>query len=175
MNRREAMGQARRGIPGLVACGVLAGCGVGVDEAALSPWTPEQIDSIIQATTSPLTPQEVAEAYALGSNATSLQRELLEQTLIGSVVEWDIEVYDVALVEGHYKVISEPIPIASAKAAELLRVVAFVEAQGEADEALLRAVRTGDVIRIRGRVREIQLRTMLVIWPGVVVSKVRDR
>ena len=52
----------------------------------------------------------------------------------------------------------------------LLRVVAFLLPQSETDDALLRTVKTDDVIRIRGIVQEIQLRTIVVVVPGVVTS-----
>ena len=51
---------------------------------------------------------------------------------------------------GRYKVTSQAIPIQSSEAAPLLRVVAFIRPQGDADDMLLRAVQTDDVIRVRG-------------------------
>jgi hypothetical protein len=35
---------------------------------------------------------------------------------------------------------------------------------------LLRAVKTGDVVRIRGQVQELRLRTVVIVVPGVVVG-----
>ena len=47
-------------------------------------------------------------------------------------------------------------------------MVAILLPQNEADDALLRAVKTDDVIRIRGVVQEVRLRTIAVIMPAVV-------
>ena len=51
--------------------------------------------------------------------------------------------YEVEYADGRYTVTSQAIPITDADAVPLLRVVAFVLPQSEADDALLRAVKTG--------------------------------
>ena len=153
----------------LFMVGLVAGCG-GSAPAADPQSIAAAIERIEATPPSAITPEQVAEAFALGSRATDLQRDLLERDLIDSVVEWDLKVYEVAFADGFYKVTSQAIPIEAGDALQLLRVAAFVQAQDAADEGLLRSVRTDDVIRIRGIVREIQLRTVLVVWPGVVVG-----
>jgi hypothetical protein len=154
----------------LVGCGEVGSSGGPAAAGAPPPMsTEESIAAIMAATPNPITPEQVAEAFALGTNATDVQREMIERDLVGSVVEWTIQVYDVEFTEGRYKVMSQAIPIQSTEAVQLLRVAAFVQAQSPKDDALLRAIQTGDALRIRGMVREIQLRTVLVIWPGVVV------
>ena len=45
--------------------------------------------------------------------------------------------------------------------------------QNDADDALLQAVKTDDVIRVRGIVQEIRLRTIVAIVPAIVVSSDR--
>lgn len=147
----------------------LGGCGPPIDSID-SPSLDAEIASLRDARLSALTPEEVAEAFALGTRATKVQREMLESELVGSVVEWDLTVYEVSYEDGAYKVLSRAIPIESEEAAPLLRVAAFVYPEGEADHELLRTVQTDEVIRVRGRVREIQLRTVLVVWPGLVVG-----
>jgi hypothetical protein len=130
-----------------------------VETAALIERTPH----------SSLTPETVAEAFALGTRATDVQREIIKAELVGHVVEWALLVYDVEYTDGRYAVTSQPIPIADTDAVPLLRVKAFVVPQSEADRALLQAVKTDDVIRIRGMAQEIRLRTVVVLVPGVVV------
>ena len=147
----------------------LAGCGNGSDEPAPVQSTAELIATIMQATPNPATPEQVAEAFALGSSSTDLQRELIEKDLVGSVVEWDIRVYEVSYADGRYKVTSQPIPIASADAIQLIRVVALIQAQSNGDDDLLRAVKTDDVLRIRGLVQDVVLRTVVTIGPAVLV------
>jgi len=147
----------------------LAGCGSGSDQPAPVQSTAELIATIMQATPNPVTPEQIAETFALGSDSTDLQRELIEKDLVGSVVEWDIRVYEVSYADGRYKVTSQPIPIASADAIQLIRVVALIQAQSNGDDDLLRAVKTDDVLRIRGLVQDVVLRTVVTIGPAVLV------
>jgi hypothetical protein len=130
----------------------------------------EAVALIEQAPRSDLTPETVAEAFALGTRATNVQREMLDSKLIGRVIEWEFQVYDVELTDGRFTVTSRAIPIADADAVPLLRVMAYVLPQDEADDALLRAVKTDDLIQIRGIVQEIRLRTVVVIVPAVVIT-----
>jgi hypothetical protein len=81
-------------------------------------------------------------------------------------------VFEVRYAEGRYTVTSQAIPISDPNAAALTRVMAIVIPRSEADEALLRVVKTGDVIGIRGVVQEIRLRTFVVVVPAVVVGDV---
>jgi hypothetical protein len=157
-------------IPAAVLLAVLAGCGSGSDEPQPGKSTPELIASILQATPNPVTPDQVAEAFALGSDSTDLQRDLIKESLVGSVVEWDIQVYEVSYADGRYKVTSQPIPITSTDAVQLLRVVAFVSAPQAADEEVLRVVKSNEVLRIRGLVQDIVLRTVVTIGPAIIVG-----
>ena len=93
---------------------------------------------------------------------------MLATDVVGRAVEWDLTVYEVEVSEGRFKITSQAIPITDADAVPLLRVVAILLPQNEADDALLRAVKTDDVIRIRGVVQEVRLRTIAVIMPAVV-------
>lgn len=162
------LGAQRRGV--LLLTVLLAACAPVPDPSAgLS--VEESVQLIEQVAPSDLSPETVAEAFALGSRATDVQREDLTQSLVGHRVEWSFPVYEVEYAEGRYTVTSQPIPIQDPEAAALTRVMAFVIPQSEADEALLRAVKTDDVIRIRGIVQEIRLRTFVVVVPAVVVGR----
>ena len=169
MSGREVVGSVWTACGALALFGLLAGCAPIADPSAGLP-VDEAIAALDAAPRSELTAEAVAEAFALGSRATDVQRDLLQAELVGHVVEWNLPVFDVALAEGRYRVTSQALPITDADAAPLLRVVAFVLPRNEADDALLRAVKTGDVVRIRGQVQEIRLRTVVVVVPGVVVG-----
>ena len=153
----------------LAASLLLSACAPVADPSAgLS--VEESVQLIEQVAPSDLAPETVAEAFAIGSRATDVQREDLTQSLVGHRVEWSFPVYEVQFSEGRYTVTSQPIPIQDPEAVALTRVVAIIVPQSEADEALLRAVKTDDVIRIRGIVQEIRLRTFVVVVPAVVVG-----
>lgn len=149
---------------------LLAGCAPVPDPSAgLS--VEESVQLIEQVAPSDLLPETVAEAFALGSRATDVQRDDLTQALVGHRVEWSIPVFEVQYADGRYTVTSQDIPISDPNAVALTRVMAFVIPRSEEDNALLRAVKTDDVIRIRGIVQEIRLRTFVVVVPAVVVER----
>lgn len=154
----------------LVCAAFLTSCG-----SSSRNDVPQRIDSasalaaVRAATPISINPEVAAEAFALNSTATDLQRDELEQALVGSVVEWDIPIYEIDLEEGVYRITSQPFGIQSKEAIPLLRVLALLHATSDADKKLLRAAKTNDVLRLRARVREIRLRTIMILEQGVLV------
>jgi hypothetical protein len=116
-----------------------------------------------------ITLETIAEAFALNTRATDVQRENLQAELVGRRVEWDVPVYEVSLSDGRYEVTSQPIPIQDTEAVALIRVMAYVTPRNDEDVALLQVVKTDDVIRLRGIVQEIRLRTIVAVVPAVAV------
>ena len=117
-----------------------------------------------------VTPEQVAETFALGSKSTDLQRELLEKEVSGQVVEWDLQLYEVSLEGDIYTVSTQPVPVEDGDTVNLIRIIATVRARSPEEHAFLRAVKTGDPIRLRGRLTAIALRTAVVLDPAVVVK-----
>jgi hypothetical protein len=155
----------------LVGCGEIDGSAAPAAAGAPAQVSIEEAIAAIEAATpNPITPEAVAETFVLGGTATDVQRQMMEKELVGSVVEWDLLVYDVKRDGDRYEVTSQPIEIASAAPLQLVGVVAWIQPQGPEDDALLQRVKTGDPIRIRGLVQGIVLRTMVQIGPGVVVQ-----
>jgi hypothetical protein len=156
-------------LAGTLVC-TLTGCGGG-DEPPAQVQEPEYTLAELEAAKPvAVTPEQVAETFALGSKSTDLQRELLEKEVSGQVVEWDLQLYEVQLEDDIYTVSSNPIPIANDGGINLIRIVAEVRARTPEEHAFLRAVKTGDPIRLRGRVTAIALRTAVVLDPAVVVK-----
>jgi hypothetical protein len=152
-----------------MAC-TFTGCGGG-DEPPAQVQEPEYTLAELEAAKPvAVTPEQVAETFALGSKSTDLQRELLEKEVAGQVVEWNLQLYEVQLEGDIYTVSSNPIPIKNDGAMNLIRIVAEVRARTPEEHAFLRAVKTGDPIRLRGRVTAIALRTAVVLDPAVVVK-----
>ena len=147
----------------------LVGCGGGPSGNQATQPMAEQIAEITSAKTNPVSPEQVAEVFALGSDSTDLQRDLLLKDLIGSVVEWNLRVYDIGFADGMYKVTSQPIPIRSKEAVNMLRATISVYPQSERDHEALRTAKTNDKIRIRGKVQDVVLRTAVVIEPAILV------
>lgn len=147
---------------------VTAGCTPIPDPSVgLSPDA--VVELINRATPTALTPTEIAEAFALGTRATDVQREMLQSELVGRAIAWTVPVYEVAYSNGRYQVTSQPIAITDPAAVPLIRVTAIVIPQSGTDDARLRAVQTDDVVRLRGIVQEIRLRTVIVIAPAVLI------
>ena len=174
--RRQGVSRTALAARGLWCAGGLAvlalvGCAPVSDPSA--GLTPAQAVELIDRTPrADLDPETVAAAFALNSKSTDVQRQMLEQSLVGHTIEWTIPVYDVQLDGARFLVQSSEFPLADSEALPLLRVMAYLTPQNEADDATLRAVKTGDTIRIRGIVQEIRLRTFVVVVPGVVVGGV---
>lgn len=167
-SNRVGQGCRGAGCAVLALVAIVAACAPVPDPSAgLS--VDESIALIDQVQPSDIALETIAEAFALGTRATDVQRENLTAGLVGHRVEWDIPVYEVSYSEGRYEVLSQPIPIQDPEAAALIRVMAVVIPTSKADEELLQAVKTDDVIRVRGIVQEIRLRTIVAVVPSVLV------
>lgn len=150
--------------------GTLFGCGDRPDDSQVRQSLKEQLAEIASAQVNPVTPEQVSEVFALGSDFTDLQRDLLSKELIGSVVEWNIQVYEIGYADGVYKVTSQPISIKSRQAVNMLRATIFIHPQNVPDHDLLRKAKTNDMITIRGSVQDIVLRTVVVIEPALLAT-----
>lgn len=143
-----------------------------VNDPSAGMSVPEAVALIERTPRSDIQIADLAEAFALGTKSTEVQREQLERAVVGRSVEWEIPVYDVGYSEGRFEVTSQAIPTANrAEAVPMLRVMAFVLVRDERDQQLLMKAKTDDVIRIRGIVQEIRARTIVAIVPTVLVDK----
>ncbi|MFM1885406.1 MAG: hypothetical protein RL026_563, partial [Pseudomonadota bacterium] len=144
----------------LAGCGgAPSGQGKGGADAAADPareapqLTREQVLAMLDdAEVSALDFEEVSATFELGSRATDLQRERMSAALTNTVVEWDLEVYEVRASDDNYEIVSEPAAARHAEASALLRVAALVIPRDDADRALIEALQTGSRIRLRGLV-----------------------
>jgi hypothetical protein len=172
MTGRTAVNRAATVFGALGVFALLVGC-EPVNDPSAGMSVVDAVALIDKAPRSDIKLADLAEAFALGTKSTEVQREQLERELVGKTVEWDIPVYDVGFNEGRFEVSSQAIPTANrAEAVPLLRVMVWVLPQTEADQALLMKVKTDDTIRIRGIVQEIRARTVVAIVPAVVVGDV---
>jgi hypothetical protein len=149
----------------------LVGCGVEPSGNQPQPSTAQHLTEITSAKTNPIAPEQVSEVFALGSDFTDLQRDLLRKEMIGSVVEWDILVYEIAYADEVYKVTSQPIPIKSRQAVNMLRASFSVYPQDERDHELLQKAKTNDRLMIRGKVQDVVLRTVVLIEPALLATQ----
>jgi hypothetical protein len=148
----------------------LTGCSPAFDPESLDDGVREAIAQL--ATLQPVETDQgtVAEMLALNTRSTEVQREALEKQLLGNAVEWPIKVYEVTQDGEAYKILSEPIPITDPSATPLLRVLTVVFPQSEQDRSAIEALRTGDIVSVKGFVRSITLRTVLILHPAVLAG-----
>ena len=149
---------------------LLGGCGNPSDPPASAREVAAQVQAVAEADPLQLDLREIAEAFALNTRATSVQRERLELQLREAVVRWRIVVHEVMLEEGVYKIVSEPAPIRDADATALLRVVAIVHPRSDSDRQRIEALRTGDTVELQGRAKGVLLRTVLTLQPATLRS-----
>lgn len=127
--------------------------------SALSVASPVQVDQAA-----------VAEALALNTRSTELQREALERQLVGNVVQWTVAVFEVTRDGDAYRILSQPLPITESAATPLLRVLATVFPRSDQDRTAIEQLRTGDKIVVKGSVRSITLRTFATLHPAVLAG-----
>lgn len=151
----------------VLALALLLGC---ADEHS-AVADPVSLDGLLAAPAVAVTPQEGGRTFALGGRHTDVQRGLLLDRLIGQVVEWEIRVYDIEYSDGLYRVLSQP--LAEDRGDDgfgVLRARAVVSPTNESDHALLRSLQTDDAIRVRGQVRSIEMRLLLLLEPAVLAK-----
>jgi hypothetical protein len=132
-----------------------------------------QLTEVVDAKINSVTPEHVAETFALGSHSTDLQRDILTKELVGSVVEWDIKVYEIEYAEGIYKITSQPFAVKSEEAINLMRASISLSSRSDQDQELLRKAKTNDTIRIRGKVQAVMLRAVVMIDPAILVFETK--
>lgn len=133
------------------------------------PVTPQILSELRAAAPVDAPLDRVAATFAFNGKGTDLQRETLTRELVGQVVEWDIAVYEVARDGEGFRITSQSVALDDPDAVNLVHVLAFVHASTESETAAIHAIQTGDPIRLRGRVRDIFLRSTLVLDPAVMV------
>lgn len=97
----------------------LAGC-TPVPDPSVGLSVEQSAALIDQAPRSERTSKELAEAFALNSRATDVQRDMLATDIVGRAVEWDLTVYEVEFSEGRFKICGSDATAAHAKCATFL-------------------------------------------------------
>lgn len=148
---------------------VLSGCQGESSIDNLATVSAEEIDAIRRSQHVDITPEQVAETFSFGGSATDVQRQRLTEALIGGIVEWSLKVYEVSLQDGVYRLVSEPLRSPSDQSITLLSAVVIISPTDEGAAQVMESVRHGDSVRVRGRVKNILMRSILVVEPAVLV------
>lgn len=106
---------------------------------------------------------ELSEIFSIVSGYTNVQRENSEEYLKGKIVQWTLPVYDVSKKkENIYKVLTR---------SESGSVGTYVTlyARSAQDVALVEGLMTDDAVTIKGKVKEVKLRT-IIIDPAILIA-----
>lgn len=109
--------------------------------------------------------QEVVDTYVLGCTRTELQREAMTSQTARRHCVLRFKVYDIAIEDGCYRVMSELLDGSESGAFGKFTVVTFVAPRDEQDIQALLKLQTDSEVEIRGLVDGVSLRTALVLRP----------
>ena len=129
---------------------------------AVAPSSDEQnqalaneIDAISNAQlANDISPAELQKMFSIGSEYTDVQRDNKEKEIIGKVVEWDLEVYEVnKRGENEYRV-----QTSSGQSAPGAFISLYTRSPAEAQQ--IEGLKTGDMVKFRGQIGGTTMRNI---------------
>lgn len=142
-------------------CGLIAyGINESIEESERE--IAEQIETLKGASPSSLQPYgELKQKFGVMSQYTDLQRERAEQELIGTVIEWNLNVYEVSFRETHYRIQTQ----------NDHNVGTFISLypQSNEEKEFIEALMTGNTIKVRGVISGVFMRNVEVN-PAILVK-----
>ena len=97
---------------------------------------------------------ELKDIFAMGSDNTDLQREEKEKEIKGEVVQWTLPVYEVdKLAEGKFK-------IQTASGKGHVATFCYINADADDEIAKISALKTGDMVTVKGKIEGIFMRSI---------------
>lgn len=149
-----------------VCCG-----GCGEQNSVASAYSAEADVALLrQSIPAEISLKDVVDTYVVGSRNTDLQRERITEMLIGSTVVWTFTIFDVSREGERYRVSSELMSSSSPGGIGKFAVVAYVFSRGKSDQHAIEKLMTGDVVKVKGLVQSVNLRTALVLSPAVLAD-----
>lgn len=115
---------------------------------------------------------ELSDVFAPFSEYTELQRENMLSKVKGSIVQWDLPIYEIFPPEnGVYKVTTPAGTFAGDNGKSLLMAVIFITPRDDADRAVMGALKTNDVMSFKGVLADVHLRTAVRITPAILFKR----
>ncbi len=132
------------GVIGLVILGQVFGPSKEEKEKAQAAALQNTINSLITRTPDQISAAELASLYALGSNATDLQRENRLKEIKGKLVQWTLPVYEVKKSDEHtYK-------IQTSSTTNTVGTYSSIIPKNPGDVSRISTLKTGDTVTVRG-------------------------
>ena len=113
---------------------------------------------------------ELSELFALGSKNTDLQRENKLKEIQGQVVQWQLPVYEVSRSGDGYKVQTKTGIKVGPFGQDLVGTFIYITPRDDAERRAIEALKTGDVILVKGRIAGSWLRS-LELKPAILVTQ----
>ena len=96
---------------------------------------------------------ELKDIFAMGSDNTDLQREEKEKEIKGEVVQWTLPVYEVKkLSEGKFKI--------QTSGKGIVDTFCYISADAADEIAKISALKTGDMVTVKGKIDGISMRSI---------------
>ena len=130
----------------------------------------DELSRLASSMPSALSPSgELYNTFKLGTDATDVQRENLENKIKGQLVQWSLPVYEVTKTGSGYRI--QTSSKSSVFSDGLIGTFSNVTARSAEESAYIEGLKTGDTVVIKGYVtgtfiRNIDLRPAMVILPG---------
>ena len=149
---------------GLLPKLLIALVGIVILSVALMPSKEEQqtslaaaLKEIESAQPSDLSPRgELASIFNLMSKHTDLQRENKEKEITGKIVQWTLPVYEVSKrKDGAYR-------IQTSAGGDIVGTFITLHTRNDAEKAKVEALKTGDMVSIKGRIGGVSLRNLKI-------------
>jgi hypothetical protein len=133
------------------------GAATATVEAA--PSRPNPLAELESATASDLQPTgELAALFELGGAATDVQRENAFRAIEGKIVVWELPVYDITRHDGGYRITTENHVLTLFGPSPMVATRLTLNPRNEAERQRIEALKTGQMIRFKGRITGIVLR-----------------
>lgn len=121
------------------------------------------VASLDESAVDPLQPHDLAAIYAIGSDSTDLQRDNKTAEIKGKVIEWVLEVYEVSRKgEGYH--------VQTSSSHNAVGTFINLSARDEQERAYIEALKTGDIIHIKGKINDVTMRNV-EIDPAVLFKE----
>ena len=151
-------------VVGMLGILTIGGCFLMVSNSAkeAEAKTQAELASLISATPSSLRPDgKIKEQFALFSDFTDVQRENAAAEFTGKIVEWQLSIYDVDRRGDIYR-------IQTSGGVNIGTSIDLHPRSGE-ERSFIEALKTGDLITVRGIIKGTSLFRNIKIEPAILV------
>ncbi|WP_310571893.1 hypothetical protein [Gemmatimonas sp.] len=133
---------------------------------ACGPAAPhvDALQSLAATTPTQLKTSALCALFKYGSENTDLQREEAEEQMRGSVVEWNVQVYEISKLDETAFLLTSSDCLGPDRAPAVSARVVALSAE---DQSYVRRLQTGDIVRIRGRIDGVSFSRHLELNPAV--------